>query len=102
MKTLHYIITVFLLTMIFLPSDVVLAQNETQHTIEFDEASYSTKNMHCDFYNTGKTSLPNQAHDNVIITVTDSNANKFSTSIDSMIQCKVSGLQVLVILMAAF
>lgn len=85
MKTLHYIITIFLLTMIFFPSDVALAQNEIQHTIEFDEASYSTKNMHCDFYNTEKTSMSNQAHDNVIITVTDSNANKFSTSIDRVV-----------------
>lgn len=84
MKTLHYITTIFLLAIIFFPSDVILAQNETQPTIEFDEASYSTKNMHCDFYNTGKT-VPNQAHDNVIITVTDSNANKFSTSIDRVV-----------------
>src|SRR6185312_13980875 len=82
MKLLHDVITVFVLAMIFFSSDVVLAQNETQPTIEFDEASYSTKNMHCNFYNTGKTPIPNQAHDKVIITVTDSNANKFSTSID--------------------
>jgi hypothetical protein len=85
MKTLHYTIIAFLLAMIFLPDNVVFAQNQTQPTIEFDQASYGTPNMSCNFYNTGKISAQDQEHSKATITVTDSNANKFSTSIDKII-----------------
>ncbi|MDE1841144.1 MAG: hypothetical protein KGI09_04605, partial [Thaumarchaeota archaeon] len=74
------IILILLLAVILFPFNTILAQNQTQPTIRFDQASYFTKDMSCDFYNTVKTSAPDQSKATII--VTDSNANKFSTSID--------------------
>jgi hypothetical protein len=85
MKTIHYSIIAFLLVVIFFPDNVVFAQNQTQPTIEFNQASYGTPNMSCNFYNTGKISAQDQDHSKAIITVTDPTANKFSTSIDRII-----------------
>ena len=62
--------------------NAILAQNENQPSIGFDNASYSTKKMTCDFYNTGKISAQDQEQTKVTVTVTDPNANKFNTSID--------------------
>ena len=64
------------------PFHTILAQNEILPKIEFDQASYFTKKMNCDFYNTGKISEQDQEQKKATIIVIDSNANKFSTSID--------------------
>src|SRR2546428_255522 len=82
MKTLHLSIIVFLLVIILFPFNIILAQNETQPTIEFDSASYFTKKMNCnsDYTRDIYTQGPEQTK--VTIIVTDPNANKFSTSID--------------------
>ena len=67
---------------LLLPFNTILAQNETQPKIEFDQAGYFTKKMTCNFYNTGKISTQDQEQTRATIIVTDPNANKFSTSID--------------------
>jgi len=82
MNTLHYSIIAFLLVMIFFSDNTVFAQNQTQPTIEFDQASYATPTMSCNFYMTEKISAQDQEHSKVTIIVTNPSENKFSTSID--------------------
>jgi hypothetical protein len=82
MKTPHLLITAILLVTVLFPFNTVLAQNETQPTIYFNQANYSTQKMSCDFYNTGKISAQTPEATKATITVTDPTANKFSTSID--------------------
>lgn len=71
-----------MLVIVLFPGNTILAQNETQPKIEFEHASYFTKNMSCNFYNTGKISTQDHEQSKATVIVTDSNANKFSTSID--------------------
>src|SRR5438445_5871372 len=82
MKTLYYSIIAFFLAASLFPFNTILAQNETQPRIEFEQASYATKKMNCNFYNTGKIFPQGQEQIKVTITVTDPDANKFSASID--------------------
>jgi hypothetical protein len=82
MKTLHLTILAGSVISLLFPFNTILAQNETQPTIEFDHAGYFTKKMTCNFYNTGKISLQDQEQTKASIIVTDPKANKFSTSID--------------------
>ena len=81
MKTLHITIV---LVMMFFSFHTILAQNEISPTMEFDHPSYFTKKMSCNFYNTGKISEQDPEQKTAIIIVTDSSANKFSTSIDQV------------------
>jgi hypothetical protein len=82
MKTLHLVMSSFLLVMTLFPLTTILAQNEIFPKIEFDNAGYFTKKMSCNFYNTGKISAQDQEQKKATIIVTDPGANKFSTSID--------------------
>lgn len=84
MKTLHLSVIVFLLALILFPFNTILAQNQNQPTIGFDQASYSTSSMSCNPYQQ-KITAQTVEQKKVTIIVTDPNANKFSTSIDRVV-----------------
>src|SRR6185437_4813 len=84
MQTLHFSAIVFPLAMMLFPLNAVLAQNQNQPTIGFDQASYSTSRMSCNPYQQ-KITAQTVEQKKVTIIVTDPSANKFSTSIDRVV-----------------
>ncbi|MDE1764758.1 MAG: hypothetical protein KGI27_00645 [Thaumarchaeota archaeon] len=84
MKILYPSITAFLFAIVLFPFNTILAQNEIQPQIWFDNASYGTREMTCNPYSTGIISEQGPDYSKATITVTDPAANKYSTSIDQI------------------
>ncbi len=82
MKTLYLSIIVILFLTALVSANIVFAQNETQPTIYFDQASYTTKRMNCNSDYIGNIFTPGPEQAKATIIVTDPSANKYSTAID--------------------
>src|SRR5438132_11167602 len=81
MKTLCFSIIAGSVMVLLLPLNVILAQSEIQPKIEFENASYFIKKMHCNDIPVLCPSSPGEWTKATII-VTDPMANKFGASID--------------------